>query len=94
MVCRWWNITVYGEDRYLMKSPENRYTCSSFDVRKDGTGDYTIHLSPEKKNGDWLYTGTKGNGFSIMLRINHPSQAMIDHPGGIKLPAIIREDRT
>ncbi|MBU1172709.1 MAG: DUF1214 domain-containing protein [Proteobacteria bacterium] len=91
--CRWWNITVYAEDRYLMKNPENRYSYSNFDVQKNNEATYTIHLSSGKKDGHWLYTGKKGDKFSIMLRINHPPKEMISHPDRINLPTIIRENR-
>ncbi|MBU0991581.1 MAG: DUF1214 domain-containing protein [Proteobacteria bacterium] len=90
--CRWWNITVYGQDGYLLGNPENRYSFSNFDILKRNDIHYTIHLSSDKKDGNWLFSGKKGEKFSIMLRINHPTKDMVANPGGIVLPLIIKEN--
>lgn len=90
--CRWWNITVYGQDRYLIKHPENRYSFSNFDLLDNNKDRYEFQLSSKQKKGHWLFTGRKGNRFSLMLRINNPPRHMIDRPGEILLPEIRRKD--
>jgi len=81
---RWWSITAYADDNFLISNSANRY---SFNVKALGSAQYTIALGPHQRSGNWLPTGERG-GFSLSLRLYNPGAALAAAPGSAKLPSI------
>ncbi|MGD1884800.1 MAG: DUF1214 domain-containing protein [Paracoccaceae bacterium] len=81
---RWWSITIYGADNYLIETPENRYSIGSKDV--GGTIDFAIAGDAE---GLWLPVAD--GPFSLTMRLYNPVAAVYENLATTPLPAIIRE---
>ncbi len=87
---RWWSLTVYGLDRFLIPNPAKRYSASGANVTRDAQGRFTIRLASAAQAGNWIFV-VPGHQFLLNLRAYNPSPAMLANPGGAELPSIIRE---
>jgi hypothetical protein len=87
---RWWSITAYGADDFLILNEENRYSYSGSEVAHDADGRYRIYLSRTSKEGNWLPTGNEER-FSLTLRLYNPGQTFYQNPATVELPHIIKE---
>jgi len=85
---RWWSITAYGDDQFLIPNEEGRY---SFNQGISNTGGYVIYLSRMPQEGNWLPTGDEKRLF-LCLRLYNPADEYYDHPEAVKLPRIIRKE--
>ena len=88
--CRWWSITAYGADRFLIPNIYNIYAKSKKNIKYESDGTYRIKISPEFRNGNWIPIGKKGN-FRLHLRLYNPSQTIYDTISSIELPKVYRE---
>jgi hypothetical protein len=86
---RWWSITVYGADGYLIPNAE-RYSYSLTELTPDANGVYTVYLSKTRHSGAWLSLG-KEKTFYLSLRLYNPGQSVRSNPGTVELPRIIKE---
>jgi hypothetical protein len=86
---RWWSMTVYGSDHFLIANPENRYSYNMANLERGKDNRYELHLSATKKPGNWIPTGESGD-FSITLRAYNPEASIYDHPATTPLPSIKR----
>ncbi|WP_456467967.1 DUF1214 domain-containing protein, partial [Archaeoglobus sp.] len=50
---RWWSITVYGSDLFLIPNELDQYSFTSTNIKKDGER-WTILLSKEPREGNWI----------------------------------------
>jgi hypothetical protein len=87
---RWWSVTVYGADGYLIPDTE-RYSYSLTDLTPDANGVYTIYLSKTRHPGAWLSLG-KESTFNLSLRLYNPGQSVRSNPGTVDLLRVIKED--
>jgi hypothetical protein len=81
---RWWSVTIYGPDNYLIETPENRYSIGSNDG--DGTIDFAI-----ARDAEGLRLPVTDGPFSLTLRLYNPAAAVYENVATTPLPAIIRE---
>jgi len=88
---RWWSITVYGQDDFLIPNEQKRYSFNTNTVKLNPDGSYVIYLSSSPKEGNWLPSGTKDQKVVLTLRLYNPGQSVYDNPGGIELPRITGE---
>lgn len=88
---RWWSITTYDKDHYLIPNKLNRLSYNGTNLLRDTSNRYTIHLSKEIKEGNWLPVGDQGN-FTITIRLYNPARNVYENPQGIELPRVIREE--
>ncbi len=89
MDTRWWTITAYGSDHFLMKTDQERYSVSMLDVGDDEFT-FAVGLNPPDK-GAWLPTNGKDN-FSLFLRLYSPSEEFLEASDTVVLPSIVREE--
>ncbi|MFA5077883.1 MAG: DUF1214 domain-containing protein [Dehalococcoidia bacterium] len=87
---RWWSITVYGEDDFLIPNEMNCYSYSGNSVTYDQDGKYTIYLSKNQKPGDWIPLGDQ-KSFSLALRLYNPGDSVRNNPATVDLPHVIEE---
>lgn len=87
---RWWSITTYGNDDYLIRNDLNRYSYNMSNVTYDANGMFAIYISRDPQSGAWLPLGTESK-FSLCLRLYNPGQSVRDNPGKIELPVIVKE---
>ena len=88
---RWWSITVYGQDDFLIPNEQKRYSFNANTLKLNLDGSYLIYLSASPKEGNWLPIGIQYQKVVLMLRLYNPGQSVYDNPGGIELPRITRE---
>jgi hypothetical protein len=83
---RWWSITAYADDNYLIPNAANRF---SFNSKSLGSGPYTVALGPRERAGNWLPTGEHG-GFTVSIRLYNPDPELAKAPDHATLPSITR----
>jgi hypothetical protein len=86
---RWWSITLYGRDNFLIPNSANRYAVSQTNVVRAADGSFTIRLSTTAEAGNWI--ATSPDGFQITLRLYNPGALVKKNPATVSLPAIVKE---
>ena len=87
---RWWSITLYEGQGWLVKNPANRWSIPATGVTPDADGRWTFTVSPEAVAGAWLPTGS-AKTCELTLRLYHPSAAILNSPAKALLPIIKRQ---
>jgi hypothetical protein len=83
---RWWSITAYGADDYLIPNPGHLYSVSKNSVRRDADGGFTVTLARDAAGRNAITTG--GGAFSLTLRLYNPDSAVAADPAHVALPRI------
>lgn len=90
---RWWSITVLGWNYFLIPNEHNRYSYNWANISCNADKSYVIKLSTQRKAGNWIPTGSKDQGqFNLNLRLYKPYPLVLEEPGNINLPRIIKEE--
>ena len=86
--CDWWSITAYG-DLFLIPNPDKVYSFTSFNIKPDENGKYTIDLAPTrpKDSVNWLPT-KPGKTYDLVLRYYLPSPSFYNNLESAQLPTI------
>jgi len=84
---RWWSITAYGGDDFLIPNQERRYSFNMANLAKEPDGSFVIRASARPKPGNWLPLGGSGQ-VSFALRLYVPSAEISSHPERAALPSI------
>jgi hypothetical protein len=90
LAARWWSITAYGADRYLIKNAARRYSYNLANLAHDTPGRFEISLAPAEHPGNWLPSGGEGAIF-LALRLYNPAASLADEPAHAALPSIRKE---
>ena len=90
MDARWWSITLYGADFFLIPNDKKQYSFNRHNVKRKQDGSYEISLSSTTKQHNWLPSGDQDQ-FYLTLRLYNPSKFVYENPGQIELPRITRE---
>ena len=86
---RWWSITAYGADDYLIPNPANLYSASRQSVHRAGDGRFTVTVARAKAQGDWIPVAA--GRFTLTLRLYNPDPAVAADPAHAALPTIVKE---
>jgi hypothetical protein len=86
---RWWSITAYDKDHFLVPNVLNRYSYNAKNVGRNEQGRYKIHLSPTPKVQNWLPAPRQGS-MSLTLRAYNPAPALAENMGSAELPRIMK----
>ena len=83
---RWWSITAYGADDFLIPNTADRYSASMNSVtrRKDGT--FAVTLSQHQPEGDWIPVAA--GRFDLTIRLYNPQADVAADPARVALPTI------
>jgi hypothetical protein len=83
---RWWSITAYGADDFLIPNAAGRYSVSKNSVMRAADGSFIITASKDAAavNGIAVAAGR----FSLTLRLYNPERAVAANPAHVALPAI------
>lgn len=84
---KYWSITAYGKDLYLIPNADSRFGFSSTALVTDSAGNFTINVSAQKKSGNWLPV-KEGAPFSLVLRIYKGEKSFMDKLQNTPLPEI------
>lgn len=88
---RWWSITAYDKDHFLIPNDLNHYSYNMRNLRRDEQGRYKIHLSRTPKDLNWLPAAREGT-VSLTLRAYNPAPALRENVGNAPLPKITKVD--
>jgi len=86
---RWWSITVYASDHFLIPNEYDIYAVTSENVKWDD-GRWTVRLSQQYHHDNWIPLRGEGN-FILVLRLYNPGRSVYESPESIDLPKIILE---
>ena len=84
---RWWSITAYADDNFLIENPADRFSFNINTARPEPDGRFALALGPRQRVGNWLPTGETG-GFNLLIRAYNPSSEFTSDPKNAKLPEI------
>ena len=87
---RWWSITAYGADDFLIDNELGLYSYTCDTVEYDSEGNFTIYVSNTPRPGNWLPLG-KSSGFDLCLRLFNPGRSVLENPASVELPHIMTE---
>ncbi len=96
---RWWSVTFYAADQFLIENDAGRYSFSQSTLAREPGGPWSILVSSEgearAKSGspvNWLPSGKPGatGPFSLTLRLYNPQPIVYQQPEAIALPRITR----
>ncbi len=83
---RWWSITAYGGDDFLIPNPHRLYSVSKNSVRRGEDGSFAVTLRRDAARPNEIATGTAA--FSLTLRLYNPGDAVAEDPAHVALPRI------
>ena len=83
---RWWSITAYGADDYLIPNGAERYSVSINSVARRPDGTFTITVSKAGAASNWI--ATADGPFSLSIRLYNPAPQVAADPEHVALPVI------
>lgn len=86
---RWWSLTIYDEERFLARNSDEAHSVGAWQDDLPGA----IHIGPAESGEGlpWLSSNNSGR-FSMLLRLYHPSEELLESPTAIDLPPVERLD--
>ena len=84
---RWWSITLYGADHFLVANPAQRFSFHMRNVPRTAEGAFAFDVAATGEGDDWLPTGGQER-FALTLRAYNPDPAIIGRPDRANLPTI------
>jgi hypothetical protein len=91
---RWWSITLYKGEGWLVKNAANRWSISSGGIVMNESipPSWQFLVGPKAPKDDPQYLPTGGVAqFDLTLRTYHPQGALLNDPAKAKLPTIKKE---
>ena len=83
---RWWSITAYGADDFLIPNTADRYSVSMNSVTRRADGTFAVTLSKKPADGDWIPVAA--GHFDLTVRLYNPPAPAIADPAHVALPTI------
>ena len=83
---RWWSITAYGPDDYLIPNAANRYSVSKNAVAREDDGSFIVMVAHGDSGPNWIPVGD--GPFSLSLRLYNPQASVTADPAKVALPTI------
>ena len=85
---KYWSITAYNENGFLIKNPINKYSYNLEDVKYEADNtSYKINLSGTEKKDNWLPV-SNAEKVSLIIRLYLPSEKLRDNLTVETLPTI------
>lgn len=91
LASRWWSITAYGADHFLIPNEAKQYSQSMNSVTTRADGGFQIQVGPDARGRDAIQTGNDGAAFSLTLRLYNPAAEVYDNLASVVLPRIVKE---
>ena len=86
---RWWSLTAYGNDSFLIDNPGRLYSVSRNTVVRSPDGTFVIRLSTQAEGQNAI--ATSPDGFDVTLRLYNPGPSVLESPSTVPLPTITKE---
>lgn len=90
VAARWWSITAYGADHFLIPNPIDRFSFNMGNLPTDGDGRFRISAAPTEQGTNWLPTGNDSGRINLLFRIYNPAPETMANLRTITLPSIKR----
>lgn len=87
---RWWSVTVYDPDGYLVKNDPGIYSLESAALGPDEQARWNVVVAPDRQPGHWLPSGGIDR-VALTLRTYLPADGGTGNLARTQLPAITRE---
>lgn len=86
---RWWSVTLYAADDYLVRNTDSAHSIDASRVRADIDGLWRARLAPVRGDAmHWLSSREARRGFSLTLRVYNPQPGF--QPSAETLPRLTR----
>lgn len=82
---RWWSVTVYGSDGFLLPEANGKYSVSKSNVARTG-GNFQIALTRDGSGPNGIPTGS--GDFTLTLRLYNPDASVAAAPDKAALPQL------
>jgi hypothetical protein len=87
---RWWSVTLYGADHYLVENAAGIHSRHARSLELEADGSYVVAVAAARQPRNWL-PAPAGGAFSLTLRLYNPGAALRSDLGAVALPVIARE---
>ena len=88
---RWWSVTLYDAEGYLVANKANIWSFSSASLGKGDRPDWRVTISPDAPNGSHWLPSVRGKPFELTLRMYNPGAAFRANMAGAPLPVLVKE---
>ena len=88
---RWWSITAYGRDQFLIPNEAGRYSFSKTTIEREPDDRFEIRVSAYPQPGNWLPVKDRAP-FDLLARFYVPGEAVARSPGSATLPIVERAE--
>jgi hypothetical protein len=85
---RWWSITAYGADDFLIPNAAGLYSVSLNSVARRADGRFAITVSKGEAASNWI--PVSDGRFTLSLRLYNPGAAVAADPAHVALPQILK----
>ncbi|MBM3567793.1 MAG: DUF1214 domain-containing protein [Alphaproteobacteria bacterium] len=86
---RWWSLTVYDADHFLIDHPTRRFSINS--AQAGAAGDLAVTLAAEARAEPWLPV-PRNAPFELTLRLYNPATELAARPEALIAPRIRAEE--
>lgn len=83
---RWWSITAYGADDFLIPNAAHLYSVSMNTVRRDANGNYVMQVGGPQGAANWIPLAP--GRVSLTLRLYNPGPDVALDPEHAALPSL------
>lgn len=83
---RWWSITAYGTDDYLIPNRAHRYSVSKNSIPRDADDEFRVQVGGASGGGNWIPVAP--GRFTLTLRLYNPGAGVLADPAHAALPAL------
>ena len=90
---RWWSITAYASDGFLIENTEKLYSYNSETINYNANGGFEIYFLGDNdfisdvSNENWLRVNQDEN-FNVSLRIYYPGEEFFSNLRRVNLPIV------
>lgn len=88
IAARWWTLTAYGADDFLIPGAEGHFAVS---IHELGEGEFSFPIAPALATGSVGLATAEAKHFTLLLRAYNPSPSLLNDPAGADLPVIQKE---
>jgi len=85
---RWWSITAYGADDFLIPNQFDLYSVSKSSIGRHADGTFAVTVEKGASAADQIAVG--GGRFSLTLRLYDPAPSVAADPRHVALPSIAK----
>jgi hypothetical protein len=83
---RWWSITAYGADDFLIPNEFDRYSVSMNSLIRNRDGSFAVTLSKARADGNWV--PVIPGRFDLTIRLYNPQAEVVADPAHVPLPVV------